>query len=49
MRKFSWIVAAVAFALGLIGGWYLQKLNLVDACMDAGGQWEHAGSYCRGV
>lgn len=39
----------IGIVIGLIGGWLLQKENLVDACVDAGGRWEVNGSFCSGI
>ncbi|WP_162789438.1 hypothetical protein [Altererythrobacter sp. ZODW24] len=49
MKRSYVITFLVGGALGLVGGWWLQKQNLIDACLDAGGRWETNGSYCDGA
>lgn len=31
------------------GGWWLREQWAIDACLDAGGRWEHSDGYCLGA
>ena len=50
MKKVGkFLLVFLIFVFGLLFGWFLQKENLIDACLDAGGRWEKNGSFCEGI
>lgn len=47
--KQGFLFLLVGLLLGTSAGWWLQEMNHIDACLDAGGRWQSNGSYCEGV
>ena len=50
MKRFPTLaLVAVAILFGLLAGWLLRGQSDLDACLDAGGQWQFQGGYCLGI
>jgi hypothetical protein len=50
VRRIVLFAALIATAFGsLSAGWWLRGHMAIDDCLDAGGRWEYAGSYCVGA
>jgi hypothetical protein len=50
MNRYRFALSLFAtLALCAAVGWMAKGWLDVDACLDAGGAWQHSGQYCAGI